>query len=341
MDIYTPAYLSRLVTRLRPVPTFFLDTFFREVITSDKEEIYFDVSDSRPRLAPFVSPLLPGKVVSDEGYSTKSFKPAYIKDKRVHHPLKAMKRLPGEDLWATMSPEQRMAAKLASDVQDQKDMLLRRLEVMASEAIIYGRQTIIGDGVNALVNFGRNSALSATLSGAAKWDHADKKDQSDDFEEWSQLLLEIGGSGAGIAVMDIKAWKLLKRDEGLKKLLSRDYKPGSDTNLNLAPRFRVEGAVYKGNIGDFEVWVYSLPYEDPETGQAAQAMPDNTVILSSRNVEGVRHYGAILDVETPRPTEQFVKSWVEQDPSVRYLLSQSAPLMVPYRVNATMTIKVA
>ena len=36
----------------------------------------------------------------------------------------------------------------------------------------------------------------------------------------------------------------------------------------------------------------------------------------------------------------FSKSWVEEDPAVRYLMLQSAPLVVPYRVNASLCAKV-
>ena len=68
--------------RVHTPSSFLLDTFFPNVQTSDKEEIFFDVTDSKPHISPFVSPLLPGKVVDSGGYQTKSFKPAYVKDKR-------------------------------------------------------------------------------------------------------------------------------------------------------------------------------------------------------------------------------------------------------------------
>lgn len=342
MGIYDTNTLNRVVERIRPIPTFFLDTFFPEVMTSDKEEIYFDVVENKPRISPFVHPLQAGKVVEGTGYSTKSFKPAYIKDKRVHNPLKALKRKAGEALGGSMTNEQRLQAVLVSDLKDQKDMLIRRQEVMAAEAIIDGKQTVVGDGINAIVDYGRDAALNVVLTSTAKWDDAGNTSQSNSFEDWSELLLQKSGSGAGIAVMDTKAWKLLKKDANLTKLLDRMYKGGDGTKVDMQPRFAVEGASYKGNIGDIEIWVYSHPYTDVD-GTAKNIMPDNTVILASRtNVQGVRHFGAIMDIKAGLvPMEQFVKSWEEEDPSVRYLLSQSAPLMVPYRTNATLKAKVA
>ena len=82
MDIFSTNVLAKVVERLHTPSSFLLDTFFPNVQTSDKEEIFFDVTDSKPHISPFVSPLLPGKVVDSGGYQTKSFKPAYVKDKR-------------------------------------------------------------------------------------------------------------------------------------------------------------------------------------------------------------------------------------------------------------------
>ena len=70
MDIFSTQVLAKVVERLRTPPSFLLDMFFPNVQTSDKEEIFFDVTDSKPRISPFVSPLLPGKVVDGGGYQT-------------------------------------------------------------------------------------------------------------------------------------------------------------------------------------------------------------------------------------------------------------------------------
>ena len=41
-----------------------------------------------------------------------------------------------------------------------------------------------------------------------------------------------------------------------------------------------------------------------------------------------------------QPLEMFSKSWIEEDPPVRWILTQSAPLVVPYRVNGVLRAKV-
>ena len=66
-------------------------------------------------------------------------------------------------------------------------------------------------------------------------------------------------------------------------------------------------------------------------------LPARTVLVLGADVEGTRAYGAIKDEAAGfQAMPYFAKSWVEQDPAVRYLMLQSAPLTVPYRVNASL-----
>lgn len=341
MDLYSTAALSGVIYRLRPLPTFFLDTFFPQVQVSDKEEIYFDYVEEKPRITPFVHPMRAGKLIENVGYTTKSFKPAYVKDKRVHVPTKAIKRRPGEALLGSLSPEQRLAAVLADDLAEQKKMLHRRFELMAAEAIIYGTQTVKGDGIDMLVDFQRDASLTVTLAGTAKWDDSTNQDRGQQIEDWDQLLLDTAGVNAEFIIMDRKAWKLLKNDPTFKARLTQPN-VAVQPKVEALPMKAVEGVSFKGWYGEFPVYVYSHTYIDAYDGLTKNAMPDNTVIMASTKVDGVRHFGAIQDLDAGlQPLEYFVKSWTEHEPSQRILLAQSAPLMVPYRPNATLRVKVA
>ncbi len=61
IDIFSTHVLNRTVEQLNRPASFLLDTFFGQVQMEDAEEIHFDVDKSKPRLAPFVSPLVAGK----------------------------------------------------------------------------------------------------------------------------------------------------------------------------------------------------------------------------------------------------------------------------------------
>ncbi|WP_425065114.1 major capsid protein [Reyranella sp.] len=341
-DIYTTAVLARTVELLPPPSTFLLDTFFPGVQTGDTEEIHFDIDTSKPRITPFVHPTVAGKVVADRGFATKSFKPAYAKDKRILMPNAPIKRRAGERIGGSLNPMQRRSAQLAQNLQDQLDMLTRREVVMAAEALRLGQVTVSGtDYPTVVVNFGRDASLTVALTGGNRWGQAGVG-PLDSLETWAGVIMTKSGAKGTTVVMDPKAWALFRADATVQLRLNTLY-AGQRGSLDLGPQVRGMGkgrARYVGNIGDFDLWVYQDVYVD-EAGTTQQILPDYTVLMGAPGdepgtLEGVRCYGNILDEEAGYKSQRyFVKSWLEKDPAVRMLLLQSAPLVVPFRPNAS------
>ena len=170
MDIFSLGVLRRVVSELPPPQPFILNSFFGQEQRETTEEIHFDVDSGRRRLAPLVAPIVAGQVVAQNGYTTKTFKPAYIKDKRVFAGSRANKRAIGERIGGELSPEQRLQAALGFELRDQLGMLTRRMEVMAVEALRTGKITVAGEMYPTVeVNFGRDGALTKALTLGARW----------------------------------------------------------------------------------------------------------------------------------------------------------------------------
>lgn len=331
MDIFTTAVLAKVVEALPAPAPFVLNSFFRAVQTEESEEIHFDIATSRRRLAPFVSPLVAGKVVTSLGSSVKTFKPAYVKDKRVFNAARPFKRMVGERIGGSMSPAARLQALLAMDLVDQIDMLTRRQEVMAIEALRTGAITVAGDEYpTVVVDFGRDAALTVTLTAGDRWGESGIE-PLDSLQTWSLKVSEKSAATATTVVMDLKAWTLFSASTKVQKLLDR-FRGQEALDSTVVG----EGGRFMGRVGDFDIWVYTGWYEDPATGNLTPYLPDNTVIITGAQLEGVRAYGAIKDEEAGfQAVPYFAKSWVEKDPAVRLLMLQSAPLPVPYRINAS------
>ncbi|HGV9233432.1 TPA: major capsid protein, partial [Providencia rettgeri] len=83
MNIFDTNILVQVVPNLMTSQNWLLDKFFPNVVESDTEEVSIDVDVGLRRMAPFVSPLVEGKLVESRKFQTNSFKPAYIKDKRA------------------------------------------------------------------------------------------------------------------------------------------------------------------------------------------------------------------------------------------------------------------
>lgn len=336
MDIFDTYVVNRVVSALEPVKPFLLNSFFANVQAEATEEIRFDVEHSRPRLAPFVSPMVAGQVVQSQGYTTKSFKPAYIKDKRLFNAERALKRAIGETIGGDVSPVQRMGAVLTAELYDQINMLTRRQELMAAEVLRTGKTIVEGDMYPRVeVDFGRDPDLTLRLVDTACWGEG-VADPLEDVAEWSRLVTQKSGAPANTVVMDLKAWQLFSAAPSVKELLDRQR--GTAT---LNPAVTGEGGRHVATIGDLQIYLYHAWFNDPETDAQVPYLPDNTVILTGPELEGTRCYGAIKDSKAGfKAVPFFAKTWTDEDPAVRYMLMQSAPLIVPYRVNASMCVTV-
>jgi len=331
MDLFSTNVMLQVVTSLKRPPQFLLDRFFPNIQTEMTEEIHFDVEDKARRIAPFVSPVVEGKVVASQGFTAHTFQPAYVKDKRVFDTSRPLKRAIGERIGGALTPENRVRRFLAQDLIDQIECVDRRLEVMAAEALRTGAITVSGDGYPTRnVDFERDAGLTVVESGAAAWDQEDVH-PLDDLQDYSQLVLQKSGAMPRDVVMTVDVWKVFRVHADVKDRL--DIRRATAGEMNLGAQMN-EGATYMGNIDGFNIFVYAGWYVN-DAGTEVPILPAGTVILSGSQLEGVRAFGAIRDHDAGfMPEPYYPKSWVEPDPSVRYLLMQSAPIPVPFRVNA-------
>lgn len=334
-DQFSTTTLLGVVSGLLVPQPMLLRRFFPSVAESTAEEIAFDVLDKRRRIAPFVSPVIEGKIVESQGFTTKLFKPAYIKDKRIFNPSKALKRTPGEQIGGSLSPEERMNAILAQDLTEQVEMIERRLEVMASEALRTGKVTVVGDGYpSVVVDFGRDAALSpAALTSTARWGQS-ASDVATNLQTWAMLVLQLSGVAAVDLILGTDAWIGFRKDAYVKSNL--DTRNVIGNALNTGAQLE-EGLTFRGTLDGFNIWTYGGWYVDPADDTEKPIFPAAGCLMTGPGMEGVQAFGAIQDVDVGLIATRYVpKSWTQPDPSRRFLMMQSAPLVVPTRVNAAL-----
>lgn len=336
MDIYTTIAMLTVLRSLRAgAPRFLLSMFFPLASFSDDEKILFDVEIDDIEVAPFVSPLSAGRIGTDTGYETRMFAPAYIKPLHDIKPGETLRRLAGEPIAGAMSAGARERAILGQKLQRQQTMILRRKEVMAAEVLRTGKCVVEGpDYPKVQVDFQRHGDLTLALTGGARWGEAGVSPY-DDVSEWINLVGAKSGAAVNVVVMDAKAWALFEADPKLEKRMDRTL--GQTAILELGFKAGLPGTpVFQGRIGMVEFHTYNDTYT--ENGTTKALLPDHTVILGATGaMEGTQAHGAILDPRAGyQALEIFPKSWIEENPGRRVLLSQSAPLVYPRRPNAAM-----
>ncbi|MGC0122414.1 capsid protein [Providencia rettgeri] len=343
MNIFDTNVLVQVVPNLKTSQNWLLDKFFPNVVESDTEEVSIDVDVGLRRMAPFVSPLVEGKLVESRKFQTNSFKPAYIKDKRAPDLRKPIKRQIGERIGGQYTAAERAELNLQLEMVDQIDMINRRLEWMASNALVSATVTVTGEGYETkVVNFGRAAELTVTLSGSDKWpiqvDAGKTNTQpSDDIEDWAGRILKNSGAAATDIVFTTKSWKAFRLDTTIKDTAITFPALGPFGNQINAGTQVQKGAVYKGHWGNYDLWLYNDWYIDPVDNIEKPMIPDGSVIMSGADLMGTRAFGAIIDPAFDYGPLAFApKSWLEHDPAQRFLMMQSSPLVIPSRVNAAL-----
>lgn len=346
VGIYSTAELLEMTSNIRqPAPAFWSSWFTRQ-INFTTEEIFFDKVDADYRkLAPLVVPNVQGKMMKGvQPYTSLSFRPAYVKMKDGIDVSRVIERRAGEALIVgSMSLQQRKDAAIADILRYHDTLLSNRLEWLAARALIDASVTLSADDYpTTTVDFQRHSSLTYTLTGGAKWDSTGTP--LTDIRTARVNASNRSGAIIRRIVMGGTAWDLFTTRVDLKA--EQDKQFGGKVVEIQRDYDAFEGIEYMGKYSGMfggnamEIWVDRSKYVD-EAGNEQYFLTQNAVVGFS-DVEGVRCFGAIKDFKAGlQPLERFQKMWEEEDPSAEFLLTQSAPLLVPKKPNASFKIIVS
>ena len=331
---------------MQPPSSYWLDLCFPTEVQFDDEFIDFSRLSETRKLAPLVVPTSQGVPIYAPAESMTRVKPAYVKPKDPVSATRVIRRVAGlGELGgrAPMSPSERYNAIVTDILKQHRHAIERRWEWLAAEAVQHGQVTLVGENYpERIVNFNRAAAHTVTLTGATRWGQSGV-DILGNLETWKKMtrLAKHGGASNRVTI-GAEAWEVMRKDADIKEWLKTDYTPntrnGLDLNLGVMEGLEVE---HVGKInGTTDVYVYSDYYEEAD-GTTTPFMDPRDVVLTGPNVSGIRAFAAIEDVAASwQPMQMFPKMWNVEDPSATFVMTQSAPLMVPLNPNATMRARV-
>lgn len=338
--IYTPRTLGKLVRRMPPVHTFFRDTFFKNRRTFNTKSVDVDFKKGSRALAPFVHPKVGGKTILNTGYQTKSYTPVLLAPNKITTVDDLLERAAGEDPYSGRKPAERAVEKLAEDLRELNEMIVRREEWMAATAIFTGQIPIVGEGVNEVIDFDfANKEIIA--SAEKKWDNA-QSDPLADLERWHKAVQKEGFVNCNICIMAEDVATAFVNHAKVKEVL--DVK-AYDLAV-IKPRQLPNGTTYVGTVHKLglDIYQYNEWYLDDWTKQQdpenKPLVPEKTLALMSTEADYSIYYGAITMI--PEEGKGFVtvegdkvpQTWIERRPDRRFLQINSKPLTVPHEVNS-------
>lgn len=339
MDLFSTDVLTGVVNSLQgSSPNAITNFFFPGVQTEESQDIHFDVQADVMGLADYVLPVVEAAVQTEPGFTTKTFRPAYIKIKTPFEAASALRRVMGEPLTGAYSGPERMRMRIKQTLQAHRQLILNSIELQSVQALRTGIVTITGTKYpTATINYNRDPLLTVTLTGATRWGQTGVKPLND-LQDWADLIGQKSGSAATDVVMEIGAWKVFRIDADVIQRLNTQRTADSNPSARQAA-INKTGLTYQGTIDGFNIYTYQGLYKDA-AGVVQRLLPSGTVLMVGEML-GYQAYGAILDEAANfHAVPYFSKSWIEEDPSSRLVMTQSAPLMVPYRPNASLAATV-
>ena len=349
IDIFDTRTMLEAIEQMKRPGRFLRDTFFPGFRQFDTATVDVDIVKGKRRLAPYVNPLAEGKVVERRGFTTNTLKPGYIKPKMATTAGDLLKRQPGEVLYqGGLGIEGRAAQQLGNDLAELLDMIDRREEWNAAQALNTGAvaMTLIGESGDqeVSIDFQMAATHKVTLAGPDLWSDAGS-DPIGDLSAWSRLCRQDSGLTPTDVVMGVDACQaFLNHADVQKKLDMRQVDMGA-----IKPELLEDGVTYIGRLKapglQIDVWTYDEWYYDEATQTEISMVPADKVWIGSRRAQNSKLYAVIQDMEAieggiAAAVQRFPKSWVTKDPSARWLMIQSAPLMALNQPDAFVSAKV-
>ena len=339
---YEPRTLLEAFDEGPIVHTFLRDTFFGNRDYPPTPMVEFDFRRGRRKMAPFVAPLVGGKVMERQGYETRFFRAPRIAPVRALRTPDLEARLPGETIYQGRTAADRAADLLAEDAIFLDEAISRREEWMCRSVLINGTITVDADhGYQNVIDY--LAYGMGTSAGTAdnhfvptvKWDQAGAT-ILEDLEQARLDTIRDSGIGPNVALFGSNAKSVFINNADVQKLLdNRRYEVGS-----IAPVIRDDAVVLFARVPGLECYSYAEYFED-DAGQLFPMLPPDLVLLASTNVQNRIVYGAFTQLEDAK-----AKSYVtyqtaripfvygdEEDGNLFYRLT-SCPLPMPTDILA-------
>ncbi len=339
IDMFSTRTMLPAIERNDAAKTFLLKTFFPGFRQFASKSVDIDIIKGKRRLAPFVSPIVEGKIIDHRGFTTKTYTPPYVKPKMVTAADGILNRAPGRTVYVGgQSAASRAQATLGAELKELDETITRREEWMAAQALATGTIIVTGDGINDSINFGRAADHTVALTGTALWTDAGSEVLKN-LRNWRRKIIQDSGVTPDTVVMGTDVIDAFMSNT--KLIASLDTRRVDLGKID--PQILPEGVTYYGYIKEvgLDLYGYDEWYLDDSSVEQPLISADKLIIGSSRS-KNAKLYGMILDLDAGGEfaVPRFPKSWTVKDPSVRFVMIQSAPLIALLQPDSTMCCKV-
>jgi len=321
---------TRAVEQIKTPPKMLQDLIFKNRHPNPTDTIEIDIMKGGKKLAPFVTDLEGGKIISGSTRESRVIKTPRI---RLKEPLTAKKLLGERGVGQTYYAggisdiNQAMNQKIAWENRELKNRILNRIEWMAAQALT-GKMTVAQDNIAFQVDYLMPAANKITLGSGVTWAAGDTGNPLDNIQSWTDQIVNDLGYGPDILICGINAAAALRKKVAADEWFDVRRVSAGTFNWNMTSN-------YMGNLGGISVYRYGSLYEDASGADQNLIDPDKVYLVATSARFSIE-FGIILDLDAGATVvgEMFAKNWKTKDPSVLWNLIESRPLPVVWQPEA-------
>lgn len=334
--LFTVRSMAMAVEQLKTPQTFLLNHFFGRSEEHNTRAVEINFRDGKRRIAPFVHRRSTGQKVENLKDEKFIWEPPYIKPRIDIEPSDLQEAALSENPYSLSDPAERFIEKRNQILRELDDMITRREEVMAAQALFSKSISVTNEDGSTLgsIDFVRSADLAFQAN--PLWNNASTAQPITDVRTMRTRIRKLSGAAGRTVVMGTLAADAFLLTDQVKQYL--DAQAFSVSELQLSQFGNFEGVELIAVIGGVTYLRYDEFYEDAN-GVLQPVVPEKLVLVGSPDAAAMRHYGAIETIATASGLVRAAR-WpkffdaADKDPEVYGVQLHSAPLPVTHQPNA-------
>ncbi|HOT30137.1 MAG TPA: major capsid protein [Candidatus Ozemobacteraceae bacterium] len=320
--LFKSSVLTEAVNKIKPVKTTILDKVFAAKKFLPAGMFQWDIISGSERILKNLRLHESAQISGGVGRSTVTCSGTRFADKRQ---ITAAQLADMRKFGDRYLPEL-LANKINEELLDMRGKIDRTREFMAAKALT---GQVVDESGTVLVDYNFTAAQKPVLTGKAKWTDSESKPIAN-LRAWKKQIIQAVGAVDGfLAFCGSEAMDALLENPAVLELLK--YQSGNQ----LADKGRI------AFLAETDIEEYLGSYIDQNNARQDMIAANQFVLVGiSQQVAG-EIYVPVVDLDDPNgvgsgnPASMFFsKSWVEQDPSGRWVKVESRPLPVLYKPEA-------
>src|SRR5699024_3349098 len=329
--------------------TWLRDRYFSNVKEFDTAKLEIDVRKGKRRMAPFVHPKIGGKTVERQGYRVDTFEAPEVSPDMVTTADQMLQRSIGENVYGATDPNTRAARQLGEELVELDEIITRREEWMASQALFTGGIEVKGEGYDEVLSYWPTDPAERPyleLAAGDRWNEA-TSDPLLDLRTQSRAIRQGSGINPTEVILGTDALEALLANETFAKQLDNRRIDLGHIDPQRLPNGVTYWGYHKGAAVD--IYTYDEWYLDEETGEETPMVPLKSALLGSPNVRTTMAYGCVTlmrgsgDNAAPEfyAARRVPDSWTQRkNPAGRIVQIKSRPLPIIHQIDGFFVMKV-